>query len=55
MYKRGKATPFLGSFHGSDVPEFYGSIGPNGTAPDFIGTDALGMFSNSKSCLSLLC
>ena len=48
MYKRGKATPFLGSFHGSDVPEFYGSSGPNGTAPDFIGTDALGMFSNSK-------
>ena len=48
VYKRGKAIPFLGSFHGSDVPEFYGSSGPNGTAPDFIGTDALGMFSNSS-------
>ena len=46
MYKRGKATPFLGTFHGSDIPEFYGSSGPNGTAPDFIGTDALGMSLN---------
>ena len=39
MYKRGKDTPYLGAFHNSDIPEFYGS----GTAPDFIGTDALGM------------
>ena len=42
MYKRGKATPYLGAFHASDIPEFYGS----GVAPDFIGTDALGIFSN---------
>ena len=40
VYKRGKATPDLGAFHTSDLPEFYGS----GAAPDFIGTDALGMF-----------
>ena len=42
MYKRGKATPYLGAFHGSDIPEFYGS----GVAPDFIGTDALGILSS---------
>ena len=42
MYKRGKATPYLGSFHSSDISEFYGS----GGAPDFIGTDALGIFSS---------
>ena len=30
----------LGAFHGSDIPEFFGS----GVNPDFIGTDALGMF-----------
>ena len=29
-------------FHSSDIPEFYGS----GASPDFIGTDALGMFPN---------
>ena len=40
MYKRGKATPKLGAFHGSDMVEFYGG----GPAPDFIGTDALGTF-----------
>ena len=40
MYKRGKDTPFLGAFHTSDILEFYGT----GNAPDFIGTDALGMF-----------
>ena len=39
MYKRGKGP--LGAFHSSDIPEFYGS----GVSPDFIGTDALGMFS----------
>ena len=44
MYKRGKATPYLGAFHASDIPEFYGS----GVAPDFIGTDALGIFSNLR-------
>ena len=46
VYKRGKATPYLGAFHSSDIPEFYG----DGSAPDFIGTDALSMFL--KSCLS---
>ena len=46
MYKCGKAILFLGSFHGSDVPEFYGSSVLNGTAPDLIGTDVLGMFLN---------
>jgi len=44
LYKRGKATPFLGSFHGSDVPEFYGN---SGATPDFIGTDALVNFANT--------
>ena len=42
VYKRGKTTPYLGAFHSSDIPEFYSS----GVAPDFIGTDALGMFSS---------
>jgi acetylcholinesterase len=42
VYKRGKATRYLGAYHGSDIPEFFGS----GVAPDFIGTDALGIFSN---------
>lgn len=42
VYKRGKTTPYLGAYHSSDIPEFYGS----GVAPDFIGTDALGIFSN---------
>ena len=54
MYKRGKAIPFLGSFHGSDVLVFYGSTGPNGTAPDFIGTDAFGMFhyrADTRVCI----
>jgi hypothetical protein len=41
VFKRGKATPDLGSFHASDLAEFYGA----GDAPDFIGTDAVGMFS----------
>ena len=39
-YKRG--TGPVGAFHSSDIPEFYGS----GASPDFIGTDALGVFSN---------
>lgn len=43
VFKRGKATPFLGSSHGSDIPEFYGS-GPNA---DFQGTDALVNFANN--------
>ncbi|KAH9475727.1 Lipase 3 [Psilocybe cubensis] len=56
LFKRGKATPLLGSFHGSDIPEFYGS----GTAPDFIGTDGLVNFANTgnpslpKNPISLL-
>ena len=37
MYKRGKATPYLGAWHSTDVSEFYGAS----TSPDFIGTDAL--------------
>ena len=40
MFKRGKSIPKLGAFHSSDIPEFYGY----GANPDFIGTDALGMF-----------
>ncbi|KAF8154970.1 carotenoid ester lipase precursor [Crassisporium funariophilum] len=43
LFKRGKATPLLGAFHGSDIPEFYGT----GAAPDFIGTDALVNFANN--------
>ena len=50
MFKRGKSTRVLGSFHASDIPEFYGSnilgFGDN-KDPDFIGTDALGMFFRS--------
>ena len=42
VFKRGKSTPKLGAFHSSDIPEFYGF----GANPDFIGTDALGKFSN---------
>lgn len=38
VFKRGKTTAALGAFHGSDIPEFYGT----GLLPDFIGTDALG-------------
>ncbi|TFK32450.1 sterol esterase [Crucibulum laeve] len=43
LFKRGKATPGLGSFHGSDITEFYGS----GVLPDFIATDALVNFVNT--------
>ncbi|KAF8479383.1 carotenoid ester lipase precursor [Gautieria morchelliformis] len=43
LFKRGKSTPFLGAFHGSDLPEFYAS----GVAPDFQGTDALVNFANN--------
>jgi acetylcholinesterase len=38
VYKRGKANPYLGAYHSSDIPEFYGT----GANPDYIGTDALG-------------
>ena len=41
VFKRGN-FPVIGAFHGSDIPEFYGSS----ASPDFIGTDALGKFSN---------
>lgn len=43
LYKRGKATPTVGAFHGSDLAEFYGF----GTEPDYIGTDALINFANT--------
>ncbi|KAF5315368.1 hypothetical protein D9619_007115 [Psilocybe cf. subviscida] len=43
LYKRGKATPSLGAFHSSDIPEFYGT----GDSSDFIGTDALINFVNT--------
>lgn len=39
VFQRNKTTPFLGSFHSADIPEFYGA--PPST--DFIGTDALSM------------
>ena len=44
VFKRGKATQVLGSFHASDIPEFYGfDVLGFGVKPSFIGTDALGM------------
>lgn len=42
MYKRGKNSSCLGSAHGTDVPEFYGS--PDG---DNQGTDAIVNFVNN--------
>ena len=45
VFKRGKSTPELGAFHGFDLPEFYGESYGAGVAPDFIGTDALGVLS----------
>jgi hypothetical protein len=51
VFKRGKSTPMLGSFHASDLPEFFGfDVLGFGGIPDFIGTDALGMFSNLCMC-----
>jgi hypothetical protein len=50
VFKRGKSIPKLGAFHSSDIPEFYGS----GVAPDFIGTDALGMFF-FQAFVAILC
>jgi len=41
LFKRGKATADLGSFHSTDIPEFYGT----GDSADFIGTDALVNFA----------
>ncbi|KAF5315369.1 hypothetical protein D9619_007114 [Psilocybe cf. subviscida] len=43
LYKRGKATPPVGAFHSSDIPEFYGV----GDSSDFVGTDALVNFVNT--------
>ncbi|TDL14969.1 carotenoid ester lipase precursor [Rickenella mellea] len=43
LYARGKALPILGSFHVSDLSEFYGT----GLLPSFIGTDALINFVNT--------
>ncbi|CCM06340.1 uncharacterized protein FIBRA_08594 [Fibroporia radiculosa] len=40
LYKRGKATPFLGSFHASDLLEFFTPI-------DYIGVDAIINFANT--------
>jgi len=37
VYKRGKATPYIGAAHASDIAEFYGF----GTQPDLIGMDAI--------------
>ncbi|KAF8896776.1 carotenoid ester lipase precursor [Gymnopilus junonius] len=56
LFKRGKAQPILGSFHSSDIPEFYGVAGSS----DFIATDALINFAHTgdpnlpKNPLSLL-
>ena len=47
VFKRGKSIPKLGAFHSFDIPEFYGY----GANPDFIGTDALGMFSQPFVCV----
>ncbi|KAI0052056.1 sterol esterase [Auriscalpium vulgare] len=43
LFKRFKSTPYLGSFHGSDISEFFAVAGVTdpGSPPDFIGTDAL--------------
>lgn len=43
MFKREKTTQLLGSFHGSDIQEFYSLS----TAPDFQGTDGLVNFANT--------
>ncbi|PAV18605.1 sterol esterase from carbohydrate esterase family CE10 [Pyrrhoderma noxium] len=48
LYKRGKSTPILGAYHGSDIPEFYGSS----TSADFIGTDTIINFANTLSPVS---
>jgi hypothetical protein len=47
VFKRGKGP--IGAYHSSDIPEFYGSS----ASPDFIGTDALGMFPNRSYYLSV--
>ena len=39
VWKRGKDFLYIGSFHTSDLPEFYGLTG------DYVGTDALGMYT----------
>jgi len=40
LYKRNKATPYLGSFHASDLVDFFSGNG-------FIGTDILINFANT--------
>jgi hypothetical protein len=40
VFKRGNSLGPTGAYHSSDIPEFYGSS----ASPDFIGTDAVGMF-----------
>ncbi|PCH36172.1 sterol esterase [Wolfiporia cocos MD-104 SS10] len=42
LYKRGKATPYLGSFHSTDLVEFF-------RAGDYIGIDALINFVHSMN------
>ena len=39
VWKRNKYVPGIGSFHESDLQEFYDLTG----SPDWVGTDALGM------------
>ncbi|KAF8516316.1 Alpha/Beta hydrolase protein [Hysterangium stoloniferum] len=43
LFKRGKATPIVGSFHSSDLQEFYASS----AMPGFQGTDFLVNFINT--------
>ncbi|CCL98520.1 uncharacterized protein FIBRA_00519 [Fibroporia radiculosa] len=40
LYKRGKATPILGTFHASDLVEYFTSV-------DYIGVDAIINFANT--------
>ncbi|KAH9475726.1 Lipase 1 [Psilocybe cubensis] len=43
LYKRNKTSTALGSFHGTDIPEFYGA----GPSPDLVGADAIINFANT--------
>ena len=53
VFKRGKSTPVLGSFHASDISEFFGfDVLGFGAKPDFIGTDALGTFLDLSMLLA---
>ncbi|KAF9474072.1 carotenoid ester lipase precursor [Pholiota conissans] len=48
LFRRGKSSS-LGASHGSDIPEFYGTSSPTAATIDFIGTDALVNFANTKN------